>query len=527
MAEAIKYKDHAVVYGDGKGTDAAYINESFKGILRLSPNSSTTFNNASTAIGSGYTAFQDAIEDALKVQYISVSTSDGIILDMRISTHGVEYTNLNVLGNLFADEIQLYIKNFVFNLGSQIEMPINTNNLISINSLGTNYTYEPVNFENVDGCYFLMNESTKKRKFIYKNANDIVDLFINEKLLEIDMIPAGSIHFVPIGPAEYKELKDANGGDSAHNKSSKGIDTLIRDYLPCDGKEYSSDKFPELAKILYGTNVTYWDNSGNRKIYENGSVSGKFRVPDLRGQFIRSINNMGIESSKTEENGTWEIDSTIEMERALKNAVLRGDSHYHYITLDSFTGAVEPYIDDIINRDNDGNITTNDKRFTIDSQRGVIKGTAAPMARLGNITTFSRADRSVKWGNCNCDKGTWGIYSNWPILGTGTSWYSDKPAYGDSVVLTSYGPNCGYILSVISNYNCVTRSINDLDWVGLSSGSIPAEVNDVAIDNLNYTKQRKSKLDTNMTIKSYRDSKDLHGYENTPEFYGMMPFIKI
>ena len=44
MAEAIKYKDHAVVYGSGKGTDAAYINETFKGILRLSPNSSTTFN---------------------------------------------------------------------------------------------------------------------------------------------------------------------------------------------------------------------------------------------------------------------------------------------------------------------------------------------------------------------------------------------------------------------------------------------------------------------------------------------------
>lgn len=57
---------------------------------------------------------------------------------------------------------------------------------------------------------------------------------------------------------------------------------------------------------------------------------------------------------------------------------------------------------------------------------------AAPMARLGNITTKANPDVSDKWGNCNCDRGTWGIYLSNPKLGTGTSWYSDRPAYGSS-----------------------------------------------------------------------------------------------
>ena len=366
MAEAIKYKDHAVVYGDGQngqGIDAAYINDSFKGILRISPNSSNTFNNAAIAAGSGYTAFQDAVTDVLKKQYISVSTSDGIILDMRIGTNGAEFTNLNVLGNLYAEEINLYIKNFSFNLGSKIKMPVHVNDSILSAALPSDYVgYKPVAYDNVDGCYFLMNESTDKREFVYKNANDLVDLFINEKLLQVDSVPTGSVHFIPISPSEYKKLKDANGGDSGHNPSAKDIDTLIRDYLPCDGKEYNSTEFPELAKILYGTTVIYWDNTGNRKSYVNGSSSpGKFRVPDLRAQFIRSVNDMDISASKNNETGTWEIDSTTDMVRALKNAALRGDSHYHYITLDSFSDNTN------IRVDSDAE-ATGKNIFTINSQ---------------------------------------------------------------------------------------------------------------------------------------------------------------
>lgn len=89
---------------------------------------------------------------------------------------------------------------------------------------------------------------------------------------------------------------------------------------------------------------------------------------------------------------------------------------------------------------------------------------------------------------------------------------------------TGYSPNCGYILSISPDYNCTTRSINNSGWVGLSSSAIPAECEGVETTNLNYTKTR-TILDSDE--KKYRDCKDLHGLENAPEFYGMMPFIKI
>ena len=57
-------------------------------------------------------------------------------------------------------------------MGNKTEMPLITNDLISSSSLPSDYTYKPLTSENVDGCYFLMNESTKKRNFVYKNAND-------------------------------------------------------------------------------------------------------------------------------------------------------------------------------------------------------------------------------------------------------------------------------------------------------------------------------------------------------------------
>lgn len=511
MAEAIKYKDHAVVYGNGKGKDAAYINESFKGILRLSPNSSGTYNNASTSIGSGYTAFQDAISDALKEQYISVSTSDGILLDMRINTEGAEYTNLNVLGNVYGEKVELYIKNFKFNLGKNIEMPIAINTLVdaSLNTLDS-YSYKEVDNKNVDSTYILVNESTNKRKFVYKNANDIIDLFINKKLLEVNIVPTGSIHFVPISPAKYKELKMTG----EHNSSADGVDSLIRDFLPCDGKLYDAVMFPELAKILQGTEVIYWDANGNRKRYKNGETPGKFRVPDLRGQFIRSINNMGIKSSATNEVGTWEIDSIVDMTDALIKAEKRGDTHYHYITLDSFVDST--------------NQQPNNNCFTYSTQSGVTSGMAAPMARLGNITARQLGeDVNCSWGKCN-DHGFSDKFATSPIKKGGTRWYSSSnpPAGHCTKINTSFGATCGYILSVAPSYNCETRKLdNGISWVGLSSGTIPQETTDVSWSNLNYTKYRSSVLETSQ--KTFRESSSLHGLENTPEFYGMMPFIKI
>jgi hypothetical protein len=322
-------------------------------------------------------------------------------------------------------------------------------------------------------------------------------------------VPTGSIHFVPISPAKYKELKTTG----EHNSSADGVDPLIRDYLPCDGKLYDAVKFPELAKILQGTEVIYWDANGNRKQYKNGSTPGKFRVPDLRGQFIRSINNMGIKSSADNEVGTWEIDSIVDMTEALIKAEKRGDTHYHYITLDSFTGPTHQQ--------------PNNNYFTYSTQSGVKDGTAAPMARLGNITARQLgAEYSCSWGNCN-DHGFVGNFATSPIKKGGSYWQSQAPASGHcKAIHSAFGPTCGYILSVTPSYNCETRKFtDDISWVGLSGGAIPQETTNVSWTNLNYTKYRSSVLET--SEKEFRESSSLHGLENTPEFYGMMPFIKI
>lgn len=491
------------------GKDAAYINDSFKGILRLSPNSSNTFNTSSINIGTKHTAFQDSIKDVLKKQYISVSTSDGIILDMRISDEGAEYNNLNILGNLYSKKIELYAKNFIFNLGNKTKMPLHINSLVDASlSTSEEYEYTEIDDKNVDSSYILINESLDKRDFVFKNAGEVIDSFISKKLLQVNIVPTGSIHFVPISPSNYRSLK----GSYNHNTSNTKIDTLIRDFLPCDGSEYKAADFPELAKILYNTNITYWDKDGNRLTYKNGSKSGYFRVPDLRCQFIRSINQMSISDAKNDEVGIWEVDSTIDMATALRLAESRGDTHYHYITLDSFTG--------------NSKLPPTENLFKYNSQEGVTNGTAAPMARLGNIYARALTGVACSWGNCN-DHGFTRPYGTDPITKGGYSWSSGNGASGWCTALnTSYGPTCGYILSTAPKYNCSSRKlIDNTSWVGLSGGAIPMETSDVTWDKLNYTKWRKDSLET--SEKKFRESSSLHGYENTPEFYGMMAFIKI
>jgi hypothetical protein len=85
-----------------------------------------------------------------------------------------------------------------------------------------------------------------------------------------------------------------------------------------------------------------------------------------------------------------------------------------------------------------------------------------------------------------------------------------------------YHPHCGYIISRVSNYNFTTRKIEKNNWVGLSSQNIDAYP-DAASCNLNYTEHRTS----GFTTKFFRNASALHGYENTPEYYAMLPIIKI
>ena len=140
------------------------------------------------------------------------------------------------------------------------------------------------------------------RKFEYKRSQQFIRDVIMETLLSIQSVPTGSIHWLPVTFNQYATL--VKQGKQYPNRSfterNEYADPIIRDYLLCDGRKYRSYEFPELAKILWKENITYWDRNGDIKTHMNGGerVNKKtgeteydeyFRVPDLRSKFITYV----------------------------------------------------------------------------------------------------------------------------------------------------------------------------------------------------------------------------------------------
>ena len=64
-------------------------------------------------------------------------------------------------------------------------------------------------------------------------------------------------------------------------------------YLECDGSEYSSSDYPDLFEAI-GTN------------YGGDSFSGTFKVPDLRGLFIRGYDEGSVDPNHSDRtNPQW------------------------------------------------------------------------------------------------------------------------------------------------------------------------------------------------------------------------------
>ena len=446
-AVAIKYKDHTVAekfIKNGKTTEeAAYINASYKGILRLSPNNSDSLSLTQSVISSSkYIMFEDGVTELLKTNYISVSTSDGIILDMRISNEGVEYSSLNILGELNANSIEIFHKGELsFLFGNATEMPKKYNSKAAVNT-GT-YSYEPMRPDNINDFYYLSSNSVNKREFDFYNVNESIDSFVKENLLKVSGVPTGSIHYIPINPQYYKEIYLDNleaslaGEINTHNAGTLNNNPLIRDYLVCDGSKYNNIDYPELAKVLYGTTVTYWekksDGYSEKKTYTNNYNKEKcFRVPDLRTQFIQSVDDLSIKGSSKNETGKWEIDSTIE---SIKYAA--DDNHYHYIVLDSFKAGKKYNFNARDNLDTD----VDNFSFSYDRITGITSGKPRPLARLANITAKARAPHDTPWGCCDCDEVNTSVYATWPIT-RGTTTFGGAGSHAGAV----FGATCGYFL---------------------------------------------------------------------------------
>ena len=332
------------------------ISASYNGILRLSPNSYNTINEVNpvelTAAQdqSMSTAYSDAIvfdnsalalpettqqsdmktNADIRYRMIIGSDSDGYLVGFRLSDQDAEFDNLGVIGitktgklTIYSDADSTYPQ--ALTIGKTIMPSLHneaTNDRAKIKEILEKYNVNdeypklPEQWDEIeiditgkgDKSYLLSAhpDSDGNRVFEYTRSQQFIRNIIMETLLDVQSVPTGSVHWLPVTYEQYCTLVQDN--NFFPNKFYKVInnneidesmpnDPIIRDYLLCDGRKYKTSQFPELAKILWKEKITYWDEQGVKKTSENGtpdiaagedaaSIPNYFRVPDLRHKFI-------------------------------------------------------------------------------------------------------------------------------------------------------------------------------------------------------------------------------------------------
>lgn len=529
----------AYIKDDGTGNDNSdYINKSFKGILRLSPNDSNSYLEQNSYISfnditSEFISFEDNITNQFKNQFIRVSTSDGHLLDLRVSIDGVEYDNLYILGGVSTNApLNLYATDKKsFKIGNSFI--VSERNKNSFNTVKNKDKYVPIQADNIEDTFILVNMGNGME---FVNATNIIGTFIREALMELAAVPSGSIQFIPVNLEQYKALLAKSKG---HNVVSDSNDSLIRDYLLCDGSYYRVDDFPELAKVLYKEKINYWkasydieetgdvaiknfslnyddnDNIDEKEIYVGKELIEEtvrvFRVPDLRGSFLQSV-VPGFNSSEI--TGDFTIDSNRNQEFMIKHGL---DEHYHYMVLDHH----EPWRDNTVS----GHL----RKIIDESKEGyysqLVEGTyGATLARHGGI--IAKRDGPLESTTQECTgcregRGRSGIYYpteyNYYCIYSGTSG--------------------GYIFSTLNPE--MDKKTTSYTWRGVSSWTINMAYSTKEIENkkneieLNYTNNPNDPVYKNGKkeyVDYFKESSKTHallGYENSPEFYAVLPLIKI
>ena len=553
MAEIPVYKERRM-YGVKDNEECSYkIKDSYAGILRLSPNNSASLieaNNLVSAEGvSRYVNYEDSITHDLSNQFIRLSTSDGVLLDLRISNNAIEYNNLYIQGALKSD------KGIICHLGEDDNFFIDGNafpctyNNVNLNEGTPDLQYVPLDREKLNDGYILVNmaESGKQPVFEYVNAYDLINRFVTDSLLKLSLVPTGSIHWMPLTIKQYQELLRKT--DNYHNCNSLNADSVIRDFLLCDGSQYKITDFPELAKILKGEQITYWNydtaNSSSPMIKNVQSeavntTNGTFRVPDLRSMFIQYViptfDKTGAQNNVV---GDYEIDAA--KDPRINVAELK-DKHYHYIVLDNTH----------VNNSNTSEFSNSKITFASPLKKnsqgayetdslGRMKfnpsSSAKPLARFGSGRNSVTGPVGGGAGGGGCDQRScnyWGVSSDSSIWTPPSYIYA--PTFS-SRNCTVGGDTCGYILCNTKNKNYAIKINSKLsisDYVGLSSWdvdmSIPVDGNNsanAANNNINYTKDttiyKKAK-----TYVDYTDgANNMIGKDNAPEYFACLPLIKI
>jgi hypothetical protein len=345
---------------------------------------------------------------------------------------------------------------------------------------------------------------------------------------------------MPVSVKQYEELlnrKDAaNNKVNSHNGNNLFADTIIRDFLLCDGSLYNIKDFPELAKILKGEQTHYWYKDGDYMVGAHDNClktisdeevrpAGTFRVPDMRSMFMQylipTLDKINAEGNRT---GDYEIDSNKTPNFAVDKD---SDLHYHYIVLDG------PF-----------NTSTNE-HTKLASESKISFGHTIEGSDMG-LPTLNRENPStplVRYGSGKT--GAWGV-----IGGAGGGGCHQKPCFGatgtggPSYIYYPYisnrnctvgGHTCGYFLSSSKRYTgAKDESIPLSNYHGISSFNIPmhASITSSSANAINYTKNKDvynvTKLNQYISSdKALTGLSKMYGKENTPEYFACLPLIKI
>lgn len=579
------------------------ISSSFKGILRLSPNNHTTVNERiitqlspqdEKALGTTYSdaiVFEDQALQSIKSdaditrRLLIGSDSDGYLVNFRIGKEDIEFDKLGVIGITKSNELTLltsksnYRDDILTLNGTQMPsfaQTVQTSTPIQKDLLykqeDGSYTGDVQKYldmkdvivtEKGDNSHLLYGIlSNNKRVFKYKQTQKFIKDLIMQALMDLQTIPTGSIHFVPVNIEQYKALlgtgQRPNICSYYNGITTNKTDPIIRDFLLCDGREYYTADFPELAKTLWGQGITRWNRVKDDNfvgaypqfdelcnVYQEQEDTKKtFRVPDLRHMFITSVYFNGSNSlsrnAETIDNdrnktGIYTPD-TLPINIKQYQSV---DDHVHFIaygtcgmvnrsayTQNFGTKNVNGKVEDLAAVAQGTLYKVGNSEYTPDagSESGIsehnaiklklIEGVKPRMMYLQNHPMYRNTDFGSGTTQSNGANGfSYGQFSP----KRGCTWKNLRTNFAIPSIMYLSMPGGGET----SNRKSLLTKFENTSLVGYSSVQIPS-INEVK-DNDVYG--AKNNVLRNERYTAFNDK--IYGHESTPKFYAMLPLIKI
>ena len=543
-----KFKDKVMSVNVGEEIEQSYsISSSFKGILRLSPNNLSSINETQDIVDVPEefyqmdTNYSDAIvfegdaavksNASIERRMIIASDSDSYAVDLRISEFGVEFDNLNVVGISKFNHVTLFTKDSKesvksFKLGNTNMMTLH--NELSPKYNGLNYDIKDINVtdDGGDESFILSGlEKDGRRIFKYFKSKNFIEEIVMETLLDLQSVPTGSIHYVPVTLNQYIALSD--NGNKKPNVWTSDTDPIIRDFLLCDGRLYNSKDFPELAKMLWNETITYWkpvygdgksllhkfehkNKFGENKVNDGSKPINPekvFRVPDLRRMFISSLFMTGIDGylqnaspRELEYNycGYWMPDNLPMSQNG------DSDDHFHFIAYGTYTPIISFPMENINDETNYNFVKGSKKNFDqVATEKG--DGSMEPSKTPAILTLTNH----LSW-------------SKSPRMGPGfghqaENWCRRKKYWGYEPY-----PGIAYLAGPITskdkvkNYSYATPSVGRTSYAFLNG--VKSSSNAEAFGTVDDVKngEKYVSFDSN-----------LHGHENAPKYVACLPLIKI